>query len=182
MDQMIKLDLLEKDDLSKIIKWNVNKSSDYLLQWAGPKFSYPLTLEQIQSYFFYEVNKKNSNIFVYKIVNINTEKVIGIVELREIDKKNKIGKICRFLIGEENNRGKNIGSLALNKVLKIGFEEMNFEKIILGVFDFNYAAIKCYEKVGFVKDNLIQNMRRSSTGYWNLYEMEISKSIWQKRQ
>jgi len=30
---MIKLEYLEKEDLQKIVQWNLNKSADYLLQW-----------------------------------------------------------------------------------------------------------------------------------------------------
>lgn len=179
--EMINLDLLEKEDLQKIIEWNVNKSADDLLQWAGPKFNYPLTFAQVENYFLNEVKKDISNIFIYKILLVNTGDFIGTVELQAIDKENKIGKICRFLIGEENNRGKGIGTIALNEVLRIGFEDMKFEKIILGVFDFNNSAINCYEKAGFIKENFLDNMRKSSTGYWNLYEMGISKIKWQTK-
>lgn len=178
---MIKLDLLEKEDLQKIIEWNVNKSADDLIQWAGPKFNYPLTLVQVENYFLNEVKKENSKIFVYKILLINTREMVGTVELRETDKDNKIGRICRFLIGEENNRGKSIGTIALNEALRIGFEDMRFEKITLGVFEFNHGAIKCYEKTGFIKEKFLENMSKSSTGYWNLYEMVISKSKWQTK-
>ena len=176
---MIKLDLLEKKDLKRIIEWNVNKSSDYLLQWAGPMYNYPLTLAQVEYYFLNEVKKDNSTIYVYQIRLINTDQIIGTVELREIDKNNKVGKICRLLIGEKNNRGKGIGTEVLKEALRIGFEDMKFQKITLGVFDFNHSAIKCYENVGFTKENFLENVRKSSTGYWNLYEMEISKMKWQ---
>lgn len=174
--EMIKLELLKKDDLEKIIEWNINKDADYLLQWAGPKFSYPLTLAQVENYFFYEVKKENSNIFVYRIRFVNTAEVIGTIELREIDKNNKVGRVCRFLIGKENVRGKGIGTKVLKEVLRIGFEDLKFEKITLGVFDFNHNAIKCYENAGFVKNKFLENVRKSATGYWNLYEMVISKN------
>lgn len=178
---MIKLKLLKKEDLQRIVEWNVNKSADDLLQWAGPKFDYPLTLEQVESYFLNEVEKENSNIFVYKVLLIETEEMIGTIELRETDKENKIGRICRFLIGEEKDRGKSIGAMALNEALKIGFRDMKFKNITLGVFDFNHGAIKCYEKVGFIKENFSENIRKSTTGYWSLYEMEISKLKWQTK-
>jgi len=175
---MIKLDLFEKENLGKIIEWNVNKSADDLLQWAGPIYNYPLTLAQAENYFSNEAKKNNSNIFVYKIRLINTGQIIGTVELREIDKNNKIGKICRFLIGEKSNRGKGIGTKVLKEVIRIGFEDMKFQKIKLGVFDFNHSAIKCYENTGFTKEKFLANVMKSSTGYWNLYEMAISKVEW----
>ncbi|MCY6372606.1 GNAT family N-acetyltransferase [Clostridium ganghwense] len=176
---MTKLEYLEKEDLEKIIDWNINRSPDYLLQWAGPMYNYPLTISQVEDYFFNDVKKDNSNIFVYKIRLVDTDEIIGTIELREIDKSNKVGRVCRFLIGEETVRGKGIGTRVLKEVLRIGFEDLKFEKIKLEVFDFNYSAIKCYENVGFVKERLLENVRKSSTGYWNLYEMAISKIEWQ---
>ncbi len=180
---MIKLELLGKEeDLQKIVEWNVNKSSEYLLQWAGPKFDYPLTFEQMEKYFFKEIKKENSKILVYKILITGTEEMIGTVEIRETDKENKVGRICRFLIGEEKNRGRSIGTIALNEALKIAFQDMKFKKMTLGVFDFNYDAIRCYEKVAFVKEKFSENIRKSTTGYWSLYEMGISKLEWQRKK
>jgi len=108
VSMLIKLDLLEKEDFKKNIEWNVNKSADDLLQWAGPKYKYPLSLVQVENYFLNEVKKDNSNVFVYNIRLINTGEIIGNVELREVDKNNKIGKVCRFLIGEKTIRSASI--------------------------------------------------------------------------
>lgn len=178
---MIKISLLEKEDFNKIVEWNANKTEDDLLQWAGPMYKYPLTLEQIENYFSNEVKNNNFNIYVYKIQLTSTNEVIGTIELREIDKNKRIGKICRFLIGEYKHRGKGIGQEALKEILRIGFEDMNFEKITLVVFDFNQNAIKCYEKLGFKKEKLRENVRNASTGYWNLYDMVILKSDWESK-
>lgn len=171
--------MLQKEDLKKIIEWNENKSADYLLQWVGPMYNYPLSLGQVENYFLNEVKKENSNIFIYKILLTSTGEIIGTIELRQIDEDKKIGKVCRFLIGEENVRGKGIGTEVLKEILRIGFEDLKFEKITLGVFDFNKNAIKCYENVGFIKVKFIKNARKSSNGYWNLYEMAVSKDEWQ---
>lgn len=56
---------------------------------------------------------------------------------------------------------------------------MKFEKVTLGVFDFNENAIKCYESSGVKKERLIENAKKCAAGYWNLYEMAISKIDWQ---
>lgn len=180
--KLVKLELMEKEDLKKIIEWNTNKSADYLLQWSGPKFIYPLTLDQLEDYFTNEVKIDNSNINVYKIILEDTEEIIGTVELSIRDKDTKEGRVGRFLIGQEKSRGKGIGTEVLSELLKIGFIGLGLEKITLGVFDFNLGAIKCYEKAGFVKERLIENARKSENGYWNLYEMYISKTKWLQKQ
>ena len=177
---MIRLELIKKEDLNKIVEWNRNKSADDLLQWAGPLYQYPLTLSQIERYFLDEESKEVVDTYIYKIVSISTRDIIGTVELREVDQENKVARVCRFLIGEEKERGNGIGALALKEILRIGFEDKSFEKITLGVFDFNKCAVKCYEKVGFTIEKLLKDARKAKDGYWSLYEMSISKSQWIK--
>lgn len=177
---MIRLELIKKEDLYKIVEWNRNKSADDLLQWAGPLYEYPLTISQVEKYFLDEKNKEVVDTYIYKIINISTRDIIGTVELREIDRENKIARVCRFLIGEEKERGKGIGALALKEILRVGFEVKGFEKITLGVFDFNKGAVRCYEKAGFVIENLLKDARKAKDGYWSLYEMSILKSKWTK--
>ncbi len=177
---MIKLELLKKEDLHKIVEWNEDKSADDLLQWSGPLYEYPLTLSQVEKYFSDMVNKEVVEAYLYKIVNSNTGEIVGTMELRNIDVENKVARVCRFLIGEEKERGKGIGEKALKEALRIGFEDKDYEKITLGVFDFNKSAIRCYEKVGFTIGKLIENARKAKDGYWNLYDMSILKSQWIK--
>jgi RimJ/RimL family protein N-acetyltransferase len=177
---MIKLEHLKKEDFNKIVKWNEGKSADFILQWSGPLYKFPMTETQIDDYFEDYVLKDDSNIVVYKIVLVETGEMVGTIELKEFDKENKIGRVGRFLIGEESCRGKGIGRLALKEVVRIGFEELGFDKVTLAVFDFNQNAIKCYENVGFVKEKLIENARKAENGYWNLYEMCITREQWKK--
>lgn len=174
---MIKLELMKREDLEKILLWNKDKDEDYLLQWAGPIYNYPLTLKQLEDNLS-NANKENSETFIYKIILQPDNQVIGTIELRKVDEK--IGKICRFLI-DENYTGKGIGTQAIEEVLHLGFEKLGYEKITLGVFDFNSGAIKCYEKVGFVKEEFKEKARKSAKGYWNLYNMGISKGKWSKK-
>ena len=61
-------------------------------------------------------------------------------------------------IGEADYRGKGYGSEALRLLLAYGFREMNLHRIGLNVFAYNTAAIKSYERVGFV----LEGKRRES--------------------
>ena len=174
----IRLSLIQREDLEGIIRWNTAMSADDLLQWTGPAFRYPLTLPQIENEFLNDRDPQGADHRVYKVQLLPSCKRVGIIELKDADKENKIGKVCRFLIGEEKNRGKGLGHMILQEIFRIGFEDRNYETIMLGVFDFNQGAIHCYEHVGFAKETFLKNARKSSTGYWNLYEMEISKQKW----
>lgn len=176
---MIRLEPLQKEDFKKILEWNEGNSAEFLYQWSGPFYEYPLTEEQLESYFDNYVSKEKDTLFVYKIIDMETSKIIGTIELDEKDTKNKIGRIARFLIGEENYRGKGVGRKVLSEVIRIGFEELKLNKITLGVFDFNTSAIRCYKSVGFVTEELKKNYRKLGNDYWSLYDMGIIREQWE---
>lgn len=178
---MIKLEYVEGKDIEKIIEWNKDKSADFLLQWAGPQYQYPLTEEQIIQRLINGANKEDSDTYIYKIILIESGEMIGTIELSKIDKINRTARVCRFLIGEEQWRGKGIGKTALEQVVKSGFIALKLKKVTLGVFDFNAMAIKCYEGVGFKKEKLIENARKAENGSWNVYEMAITREEWLNR-
>jgi len=169
---MIKIELIKEEDLINIVEWNKNTSQDFLIQWSGNLYSYPLNINQLK-YYYLKKAKENFNIFIYKI--IKEDKMIGTIELKIADEGRTIGRICRVLIGDERYRGQGIGTEAVLEILKIGFEKFKLNKITLGVFDFNTNAIKCYEKVGFKKYKYIENEYKVSSGTWSSYEMCISR-------
>lgn len=53
-----------------------------------------------------------------------------------------------IIIGEEYARGKGIGALAM-KFLEEQIKAAGFQRIELGVFEFNINAIKLYQKLGY---------------------------------
>jgi RimJ/RimL family protein N-acetyltransferase len=48
------------------------------------------------------------------------------------------------------------------------------------VYDFNTAAISCYEKVGFSKDGLLRDVKKYGDAYWSLFEMSILETEWKQ--
>lgn len=172
---MIRLDYMTRDDFVKVLNWNKNTTPDFLMQWSGPMFEYPLTVEQLERYYDRGVNEHESDIFIYKIVEDN--QCVGMIELG-VDRKNKSGRVRRFLIGEQDFRGKGIGRLVLQTIIGIGFEEFGLHRISLGVYDFNQLAIRCYEKVGLVKEGLLRDSRKVGNCYWSLCEMSILEEEW----
>lgn len=178
---MVRLELLEERDFQRIIEWNRGKSADFLYQWAGCGYDYPITEDKLKRRFAGGVNSAGSDTYIYKIVLLATGKMVGTIELAKIDRVKKFGVIARFLIGEEGYRGKGIGGEALRLLIDRAFAEFGLESLALKVFDFNSGAIKCYEKLGFIKGRYNENVRQTGGGSWGCYEMAVTKSAWENR-
>ena len=104
--------------------------------------------------------------------------MVGHIELNNIDLRNKSARVCRVLVGEPSLRGRGIGTQMMRRLLKIGFDQLGLHRIDLFVFDFNKAAIRCYEKLGFVKEGHLREVRRIGGEYWSLYHMSILEHEW----
>lgn len=176
---MIKLDLLNESDFSQIVKWVNQYPKDFIVQWAGTTYEYPLTIEQMNAHYSKGINSVESDVFIYKIMA--DDQFIGSFQLCRFNWEAKEAIVGRFLIGDALNRGKGIGKKALNELVKIGFNQFGLEKIKLNVYEFNKQAIKCYESVGFKKSLYREKMYLDSNGvWWNNFEMTLRKEDWLK--
>jgi RimJ/RimL family protein N-acetyltransferase len=86
--------------------------------------------------------------FVFAIVDIATDKLLGNVFFMDVDSIYRIAEAGIF-IGDGDARGKGIGTQALKLLLSYGFDTLNLHSINLHVHADNLAAIRCYEKAGF---------------------------------
>lgn len=168
----IKLVPFLADDFDRFISWIDSKS--FMLQFAGPIFTYPVSHEQLKKY----VSEKSRR--VYKVLNDGNNQVIGHCELGQIDLVNEKVRICRVLVADQAKRGKGYGKSIINALLHIAFEELNLNRVDLSVFGFNKGAMKCYEQCGFIKETLPRESFKIEGEYKPVYNMSIARQEWCK--
>ncbi|BDD06530.1 GNAT family N-acetyltransferase [Aureibacter tunicatorum] len=135
---MIELKPFTEEDFETLISW-VN-SKEELYQFAGSIFDYPLTDDQLKNYIQMEDKKP------FKVVLSSTNESIGHCELNF---ENGNRRISRVLLGRKDLRGMNIGGQIIRNLVELMFENPEKQEVDLNIFDWNKAAINCYQKVGF---------------------------------
>ncbi|WP_141493504.1 GNAT family N-acetyltransferase [Bacillus thuringiensis] len=170
--EVIKLKTFKKSDFKQLINW-IN-SEEFLIQWSGNAFTFPLDEQQLEKYI------ESANTIAFKVVDEETSDVIGHISLGQIDNINKSARIGKVLVGNTKMRGRSIGKHMMKAVLHIAFDELKLHRVTLGVYDFNISAISCYEKIGFVKEGLLRESKRVGETYWNLWEMSMLEYEWKK--
>ncbi|HEE9033457.1 GNAT family N-acetyltransferase [Bacillus cereus] len=170
--EVIKLESFKKSDFKQLINW-IN-SEEFLIQWSGNAFTFPLDEQQLEKYI------ESANTLAFKVVDEETSDVIGHISLGQIDNINKSARIGKVLVGNTKIRGRSIGKHMMKAVLHIAFDELKLHRVTLGVYDFNTSAISCYEKIGFVKEGLLRESKRVGETYWNLWEMSMLEYEWKK--
>jgi len=93
-----------------------------------------------------EVIKKQDPVF--NIIDLKTDLPVGrcmFFALDKVDRKAMFG----IGIGEKSYWNKGYGQEATRLILDYGFNLLNLNGVMLGVFSYNKRAINCYKKVGF---------------------------------
>jgi RimJ/RimL family protein N-acetyltransferase len=90
--------------------------------------------------------KKES--YVFDIVDIKEERLIGRCMLFNVDQVNRTA-MFGIVIGEKEYWNRGYGKEATSLLLDYGFNLLNLHNIMLGVYSFNNRGLRCYRKVGF---------------------------------
>jgi len=175
-NSMIKLEYFERGDFGKLMEWI--QDDELLMNWSGSLFSYPLSVEGLEWYIEDVNDIDNSDVFVYRAVDVANGNLVGHISLGGISKKNRSGRISRVLVGNTSDHGKGYCRDMVLAVLKIGFEELKLHRISLGVYDFNIGAIKCYQKAGLTIEGTTRDSLWFKGKWWSLVEMSILEGEW----
>ena len=177
---MIKLEYFDRTDFQQLIEWI--KDDELLMNWSGSLFSFPLTDSSLEWY-IEDVNKMpDSDAYVYKAIDTDTNCVVGHISLGGLSRKNRSARITRVLVGNTADRGKGYCHRMVSAVLKIGFEELNLHRISLGVYDFNTSAINCYKRAGLEVEGTQREILLFKGKFWSLVEMSILENEWIERR
>jgi RimJ/RimL family protein N-acetyltransferase len=172
---MITLAYFTSNDFTQLMDWI--KDEEALMNWSGSLFSFPLTKESMQWYIEDVNDINNSDAFIYKAIETTTGKVVGHISLGGVSKKNKAARISRVLV-DPAFQGKGYCCQMVKAVLKIGFEDLLLHRICLGVYDFNKAALRCYQKSGLLIEGTNRDCLLFKDQWWSLVEMSILEEEW----
>ena len=171
---MLELRKFEHKDCAHLVQWVPD--AQFLLQWAGPRYTFPLTTAQIEAT-YRKTLRKDADHLMFKAIRGTDQETVGHVELMHIDPAKKSAHIGRVLIYRPEQRGKGYGSRMIRLLLDIAFNAMGMRELTLAVFDYNRQAVACYTKIGFRLYDYQENMRYLDR-HWNLISMKLTRECW----
>ncbi|MBW3625709.1 MAG: GNAT family N-acetyltransferase [Armatimonadetes bacterium] len=172
---MIELQPFTRADFRRLIDWS--PTPEFLMQWAGPYFTFPLDEAQLGAYL--QGAEGDSPVRrIFRVADGETGTVIGHIELGLIHLAHGSATVHRVLIGDPAYRGRGFGREMIRKIQEIAFDEMNLHRLELVVFDFNESARRCYEKAGFKVEGHHRECRRVGEAYWSIYWMGMLEQEW----
>jgi len=125
-----------------------------------------------ESYFGERIKKGRSTEPQFAITTLDNT-VIGSTGIIQTDFRNSEVMVHIFVGADYTGRG--YGTEAMNMLVDFIFMEMNIQRIVLNVFDFNERAISSYKKVGFVEEGRLRQELYRSGKYHDIVQMAVLK-------
>jgi RimJ/RimL family protein N-acetyltransferase len=170
---MYKLRELERKDIKSINKW---RNDPHLIACLGAPYRF--INEDVDSDWYDKYLNARSNSVRCAIVDSDREdEVLGLISLLNINYVNRCGEL-HIMIGNSENRGRGIGTFAVKAMIEHAFYNLNLRRIELGVLETNDAAIRLYEKTGFVREGLKRRSNYKNGEYVGMIMMGLLKEEW----
>lgn len=164
-----------RHDFDRLIGWV--PTEDFLMQWAGPIFHWPLTRKQLDAY-LEPAEASPPTRRIWTVLDGEAGEPVGHIELNDIDRRHRSATMSRVLVGPGERRGRGVGRRMVEAALAAGFRDLGLHRIDLRVFDFNAAAIACYEKAGFRKEGLLRECRLLGGRWLSVWVMAVLDMEW----
>lgn len=163
--EKIRLRLMCSEDTETIVRWRNNPR-------VRQNFIYqrPFTKEGHENWIKTMVD--TGKVVQFIIEDLADKRPVGSVYFRDIDREYEKAEYGIF-IGEDDAVGKGFGSEAARLAVAYGFEELRLHKIFLRVFADNAAAVRSYEKAGFVQEGYFKDEVRIKGQFRDLVFMAI---------
>jgi RimJ/RimL family protein N-acetyltransferase len=166
------------EDIDELLQWIPNAA--FLALWSGPAYRFADLRKDLEN----DVgitSVEPQSLFMFKIEDSESHRSIGHVQLF-VDRTNNMAMMGRVLVGPTALRGKGLGQLAVDLVLRHCFQTLRLHRVSLNVYDKNPAAIRCYEKSGFIREGILREATLVDGEYRNSILMGILESGYKPMQ
>lgn len=141
-------------DFDVLVK-NIDSSLEMMI-WAGPKYRYPLTFEQLKERMDRETDGQ-PKIYMFSLFDTILRQIVGFIEIEIIADDKRIGSIQSVMIFKKF-RGKKLSEKLVALAGEYSFNTLQLNELELKVFSFNTAAVACYKKEGFKETEIIDRV------------------------
>lgn len=163
------------EDIARLVRWAGDER--FVMQWGGPTLCHPLDAGQVRR-MLEQIATQHPPGLALTALEAARQRPVGHVELLHLDRANALCMLCRVLIGPPELRGRGLGTQMVARAVELAFGPLAMREVRLGVFDFNYAALDCYHKVGFRPYDCQPGFRQFGKESWTLILMNLRREEW----
>ena len=169
--RLVRLRAFDNSDLMRCLSF----SNDYgIMRGASGAILYPSTVDD-EARAMAGSTSYTSGEYQFAIETLGDGRFIGKCGFTKVNWRNRLGEIA-ILIGDREMQGRGYGADAVSTLCRFGFQEMNLRKIKAFVFDFNEAALRCYEKCGFRREAVLKKEMYREGAYHDVIVLSLFRN------
>lgn len=167
-------------DAEKIVSWCKDERAFRL--WCSDRFPrFPITAADLNKKYFNENGDCVEADDFYPFTAFDESGIVGHLILRFADVSLRTIRFG-FVIVDDTKRGRGYGSQLLRLALRLAFDILKAQRVTLGVFDTNPAALRCYKSVGF-KEVPQKREEQATLAFggetWRVTELKLERSAYE---
>ncbi len=101
------------------------------------------------------IGKDQSKVF-FAIRTLKNQRLVGYVAINDIHAVFRSAEVG-VIVGEVRDRGQGYGTEALKLAMQYCWNDLNLVRLNINVYGPNKAAVRCYEKAGFVVEGTMRS-------------------------
>jgi RimJ/RimL family protein N-acetyltransferase len=164
--ELVALGPLRRESIPLYLRWMNDFATTRTLA-VQPR---PMTLEQETAW--YEQAATNEQERNFSIFERTSGRVVGNCGMFDILLPHRRAEVG-IVIGEPDLRGRGYGTEAMRLLVDYAFTAAGMHSVMLWVYEFNPAARRCYEKVGFREVGRRRESRWFNGRFWDEIAMDI---------
>ena len=136
---------------------------------------------QTASAYHYTSDRDGQGSVCFHLCTLQDDKFVGFVVLHTIKWASQTAELA-IAIGLPEYRGKGYGQDGLRLILNYAFAELNLYRVGLTVMSYNTAAIRAYERAGFVREGAKRGMIHREGQRYDLVLYGILRDEWWEKR
>ncbi|MBL8795955.1 MAG: GNAT family N-acetyltransferase [Planctomycetia bacterium] len=164
---------LDKADAARCVSWvNDPAVTRNLMVYR------PLNL-QAEEQFIERATQDEHSLILAIVVRAN-DLHIGNLSFENLDFRSRSAAFG-IVIGEKAEWGKGYGTEATRLLLQHGFHTLNLNRVWLHVYEYNAAALRVYQKLGFQREGTLRQDTYRDGRYWDTIVMGLLRAEWEEQ-
>ena len=172
---LVRLAAIDPDEMSKAMsRWNLDSEYYRMLDSAPALF---WSAKKVKEWIEKDLEKDPADDMFFSIRALADDRLIGFISL--FDNPGHTGDaLVGIAIGEREYWGRGYGTDAMQVMLDYVFNELNYRRLTLIVFEHNPRGIRSYEKSGFVLEGRTRGAMLRDGRRWDWLWMGILREEW----
>jgi RimJ/RimL family protein N-acetyltransferase len=172
--RLVRLRGVEPSDAETLARWNLDSVAAGEVDFVWPPVSLAFIRRDLEEL---TLKKLGADAFNWVMEDVNGQ-AVGMISTHQCDHRRGVFRYGLSVAREHRRRG--YATEAVLLVLKYYFDELRYQKCLVGVHANNPASVALHERLGFVREGTLRRMVYTGGQFYDVYHYGILKEEWEQ--